>query len=99
MHWTHLRAATYDTGQQISAWESPMTRFRVAQMLVAPALMALVVQPSGQAQADSVTGWNVLPLTATGVPPTSILQSRVLAIVHGAIYDAVRAVDQKSAAY
>jgi hypothetical protein len=76
-----------------------MTRFRVAQMLVAPALMALVVQPSGQAQADSVTDWNVIAINATAVPPNSILQSRVLATVHGAIYDAVRALDQKSAAY
>src|ERR1700720_434390 len=99
MHWTHLRAAAYDTGQQIFAWESPMTRFRVAQMLVAPALMALVVQPSGQAQADSVTDWNVIAINVTAVPPNAILQSRVLAIVHGAIYDAARAVDQKSAAY
>ena len=76
-----------------------MTRFRVAKTLVAPALMALVVQPSGQAQADSVTDWNVIAINATAVPPNSILQSRVLATVHGAIYDAVRALDQKSAAY
>jgi hypothetical protein len=76
-----------------------MTRIRVARMLFLPALMGLVVQPSGQAQADAVTDWNVIAISATAVPPNSILQSRVLAIVHGAIYDAVRAVDQKSAAY
>ena len=49
--------------------------------------------------ADVVTDWNVAALNATAVPPNSILQSRVLAIVHGAIYDAVRAVDGKGAAY
>jgi hypothetical protein len=76
-----------------------MTRIRVAQMLVAPALMALVIQPTGRARADAVTDWNVVAINATAVPPNSILQSRVLATVHGAIYDAVRAVDQKGAAH
>src|SRR3954469_7456595 len=76
-----------------------MTRIRVTQMLIAPALMALVIQPSGQARADAVTDWNVIAINATAVPPNSILQSRVLAIVHGAVYDAVRAVDRKGAAY
>ena len=76
-----------------------MTRIRIAQMLCAPALITLFVQPTGRAQADVVTDWNVIAINATAVPPNSILQSRVLAIVHGAIYDAVRAVDQKSAAY
>jgi hypothetical protein len=51
------------------------------------------------AQADVVTDWNVIALNATAVPPNSILQSRTLAIVHGAIYDAARAVDRKSGAY
>jgi hypothetical protein len=46
-----------------------------------------------------VTDWNVIALNATALPPNSILQSRTLAIVHGAIYDAVRAVDRKSGAY
>ena len=51
------------------------------------------------AQADVVTDWNVIALNATAVPPNSIVQSRTLAIVHGAIYDAARAVDRKSGAY
>ena len=50
-------------------------------------------------QADVVTDWNAIALDATAVPPNSILQSRVLAIVHGAIYDTVRALNQKGAAY
>jgi len=51
------------------------------------------------AHADVVTDWNVIALNATAMPPNSILQSRVLAIVHGAIYDAVHAVDRKGGAY
>ena len=47
----------------------------------------------------SVTDWNVIALNATAIPPNSILQSRALAIVHAAIYDAVRAVDRKGGAY
>ncbi len=53
----------------------------------------------GKATADVVTDWNIIALNATAVPPNSILQSRVLAIVHGAIYDTVRAVDRKGDAY
>jgi hypothetical protein len=62
-------------------------------------MVALVAQPAGRAHADAVTDWNVIALNATAVPPNSILQSRVLAIVHGAVYDAVRAVDPRRAAY
>jgi PAP2 superfamily len=76
-----------------------MTRIRVAPMLLAPALAALFIHTTDQVRADMVTDWNLTAVNATAVPPNSILQSRVLAIVHGAIYDAVRAVDPKSAAY
>ena len=76
-----------------------MVRTPIAQTLFASALVALFLQPVLRARADAVTDWNSVALDATAVPPNSILQSRVLAIVHGAIYDAVRAVDQKSAAY
>jgi hypothetical protein len=57
------------------------------------------LQPLACAHADVVTDWNVIALNATAVPANSILQSRVLAIVHGAIYDTVRAIDQQGAAY
>ena len=76
-----------------------MTRPRIARMLWTAALVALAVQPAGRAHADTVTDWNVIALNATAVPPNSILQSRVLAIVHGAVHDAVRAVDPRRAAY
>jgi hypothetical protein len=51
------------------------------------------------ATADVVTDWNIIALNATAAPPNSILQSRVLAVVHGAIYDTVRAVDRKGDTY
>jgi hypothetical protein len=76
-----------------------MAGVRIAALSLASACVALLVQPAGRAHADVVTDWNIIALDATAVPPNSILQSRVLAIVHGAIFDAVRAVDQKSAAY
>lgn len=72
---------------------------RITMMSLAWTLVALPAQSPGRAHADVVTDWNIVALDATAVPPNSIMQSRVLAIVHGAIYDAARAVDQKSAAY
>src|SRR5262245_6455687 len=76
-----------------------MARIRIAQMLLTSAIAALFIQPASPARADAVTDWNVIAVNATAVPPNSILQSRVLAVVHGAIYDVVRAVEQKGAAY
>jgi hypothetical protein len=75
-----------------------MARIRIARMLLA-SVLALFIQPVSQARADAVTDWNVIAVNATAVPPNSVVQSRVLAIVHGAIYDAVRAVDHKNPAY
>jgi hypothetical protein len=72
------------------------SRLRKAFALAAT---AICVQPSSPLWADVVTDWNVTALNATAVPPNSILQSRVLAIAHGAIYDTVRAVEGKGAAY
>jgi PAP2 superfamily len=76
-----------------------MARTHVARVLFGSALVALLAQPAWRSHADAVTDWNVIALNATEVPPNAILQSRVLAIVHGAVYDAVRAVDRKSSAY
>jgi PAP2 superfamily len=76
-----------------------MARIRIAQMLLASALAAPFIQPASSARADAVTDWNLIAVNATAVPPNSVVQSRVLAIVHGAIYDAARAVVQKSPAY
>src|SRR5690349_6046653 len=77
-----------------------MVRAGHARVLVALALAASCVRlPGREARADAVTDWNVVALNATAVPPNAALQSRTLAIVHAAIYDAVRAVDQKAPAY
>src|SRR6478752_9665520 len=72
---------------------------RVVGTLIAVAAVIAGLQPLARAHADVVTDWNVIALNATAVPANSVLQSRALAIVHGAIYDTVRAIDQKGAAY
>src|SRR5262245_48043569 len=95
MHWTD-RSSTPSVRGITRIREKAMTRTGIA--LFASALAALPLQP-GTAQADVVTDWNMIALGATAVPPNSILQSRVLAIVHAAVYDAVRAVDRRGAAY
>jgi hypothetical protein len=76
-----------------------MAPTRILRTLAVSALATACLLPIGRAHADAVTDWNVIALNATAVPPNSILQSRVLATVHGAIYDAVRAVDRKGGAY
>jgi hypothetical protein len=76
-----------------------MTRTGITRRLAALALATVCLLPIARVRADVVTDWNVIALNATAVPPNSILQSRALAIVHGAIYDAVRAVNRKGGAY
>lgn len=51
------------------------------------------------AAADVVLDWNEVAVAATAFPPNSILQSRVLAIVHAAMYDAVNAIDRRGGTY
>jgi hypothetical protein len=51
------------------------------------------------AKADIATEWNAIAIEATAVPPNSILQSRVLAITHAAMYDAARVINQKVALF
>ena len=76
-----------------------MAHTGILQILAISALATVCMLPIARAQADPVNDWNVIALNATVVPPNAILQSRALAIVHGAIYDAVRAVDRKSGVY
>jgi hypothetical protein len=76
-----------------------MAPTRILRTLAVSALATACLVPIGRAHADAVTDWNLIALNATAVPANSILQSRVLATVHGAIYDAVRAVDRKGGAY
>jgi hypothetical protein len=71
----------------------------IMRTLAVSALTTACLLPIARAHADAVTDWNVIALNATAVPPNSILQSRALAIVHSAIYDAVHAVERKGGAY
>jgi hypothetical protein len=73
-----------------------MTRTGIMQTLTVSALATICLLPIAPVHADVVTDWNVIALNATAVPANSILQSRALAIVHGAIYDATCAVERKS---
>jgi len=67
----------------------------IIRTLAVTALATVCLLPIAHAHADAITDWNVIALNATAIPPNSILQSRALAIVHSAIYDAVHAVDRK----
>jgi len=51
------------------------------------------------AKADLATEWNTIAVQATAVPPNSILQSRVLAITHAAMYDAARVANHEAALF
>jgi hypothetical protein len=86
------------------AWEEvPIRLLTVRETGLALGLGGLLAAAStiapGKAAADVVIDWNVIAINATAAPPNAILQSRVLAIVHAAVYDAVRGVDKKGAAY
>ena len=63
--------------------------------LLTATLIALVAPSIGPARANPVIDWNIVAIDATAVPPNSVLQSRTLAIVHGAIFDAIHAVAQE----
>ena len=75
---------------------NPVTHFkriRILSLLIAPALSALTVTV---ARADAVTDWNLIAsnaivVTAGQPPPVSVLH---FAMVHGAVYDAVNAIER-----
>ena len=67
--------------------------------LLAAALLAVITPSRAPARANPVLDWDLVAIEATAVPPNSVLQSRTLAIVHGAIFDAVHAVKQAGSAY
>jgi hypothetical protein len=66
-----------------------------ARLLNATALV-LSLGIGTSAKADIATDWNAIAVEATAVPPNSILQSRVLAITHAAMYDAARVSNQQA---
>ena len=69
-----------------------------SQLLNATALV-VALGIGTNAKADIATEWNAIAFEATAVPPNSILQSRVLAITHAAMYDAARVINQKAALF
>ena len=76
---------------------NPLTQFkkiRILPLLIALALVALA--SPRVARADAVTDWNLIAsnaivVTAGQPPPVSVLH---FAMVHGAVYDAVNAIDR-----
>jgi hypothetical protein len=99
MHWTYRLDLSSVLDQRLLSEDHPMTGSNTLRLLTAAALATAGMLPVGPARADAVIDWNVIALNATAFPPNSILQSRALAIVHGAIYDAVHAVEYKGDAY
>ena len=67
--------------------------------LVNAATLVVSLGTGSIAKADIATEWNAIAVEVTAVPPNSILQSRVLAITHAAMYDAARVVKQKAALF
>ena len=75
---------------------NPLTQFK--KILILPLLiaLALVALAPTVARADAVTDWNLIAsnaivVTAGQPPPVSVLH---FAMVHGAVYDAVNAIDR-----
>jgi len=69
-------------------------KIRILPLLIAPALVAIVFPTV--ARADAVTDWNLIAsnaivVTAAQPPPVSVLS---FAMVQGAVYDAVNAIDR-----
>ena len=79
---------------------NPLTQFKKLPILTLPIAVALVALTAPKvARADAVTDWNAIASTAivaaapvgAGQPPHSAVLS--FAMVHGAVYDAVNAID------
>jgi hypothetical protein len=76
---------------------NPLTQFKKIVILLSVIALALVVLVSPQlVRADAVTDWNLIAsnaivVTAGQPPPVSVLH---FAMVQGAVYDAVNAIDR-----
>jgi hypothetical protein len=82
----------------MTRWRKEITMTRLGVFALTLYTVAAIV--SGTASADVVTDWNQTALHATDVagfgPPP---QTRAMAMVHAAIYDAVNAIDRRHAVY
>jgi hypothetical protein len=78
---------------------NPLTQFKKTPIL--PFLIALLFVSRGVARADAVTDWNAIASNAivatAGQPPQ--VSSLSFAMVQGAVYDAVNAIDRGHRAY
>ena len=76
---------------------NPLTQFKKISIVPLVSALALVaLAATGVARADAVTDWNLIAsnsivVTAGQPPPVSVLH---FAMVHGAVYDAVNAIDR-----
>jgi hypothetical protein len=75
-------------------------RNRAGKPLTAAMLVAAVILAASQARADAVTDWNGIALrvqAAAGVG--GVPRTRVLAMVHVAVHDAINAIDRRADPY
>ena len=75
---------------------NPLTQFKKISILPILTALTLVALAPTVARADAVTDWNLIAsnaivVTAGQPPPVSVLH---FAMVHGAVYDAVNAIDR-----
>ena len=70
---------------------------RAGAFALASLLAFGLAPPAG---ADVVTDWNQTAIRATEIAGVPVpVQTRVMSLVHGAVFDAVNAIDQKYAVY
>ena len=75
-------------------------QIRTTKRWTAAALVVAVIAAPSEGQADVVTDWNVIALQAHAASsPNGILRTRVLAMVHAAVHDALNAIDRRADPY
>jgi hypothetical protein len=75
-------------------------RIRAGKLWTATALVAAVIVAPSEGRADVVTDWNVVALQAHAASsPNGVLRTRVLAMVHAAVHDAINAIDRRANPY
>jgi hypothetical protein len=66
----------------------------------AAAVLAAVIATPSEGRADAVTEWNVIALQAHAASsPNGVIRTRVLAMVHAAVHDAINAIDRRADPY
>jgi hypothetical protein len=72
----------------------------VLKVWIAAALVAAVIAVPSEGRADVVTDWNVIALQAHAAAGlNAVRRTRVLAMVHAAVHDAVNAIDRRAQPY